>query len=77
MKVDWLTLRNKEDQVGVWHTDQVNAAEDLKRICGGTLPDHDVALSICTNSQYTKSRVQADVAWIEFLPLEALKEKTE
>ena len=77
VKVDWLTLRNKEDLVGVWHTDQVNAAEDLKRICGGKLPDHDVALSICTNSQYTKSRVQADVAWIEFLPLEALKEKTE
>lgn len=69
VKVDWITLRNKEDKVGVWHVDQVNAAEDLKRICGGTLPDHDVALSICSNSQYTKSRIKAEVAYIEFLPL--------
>ncbi len=69
VKVDWITLRNKEDKVGVWHVDQVNAAEDLKRICGGTLPDRDVALSICSNSQYTKSKIAAEVAYIEFLPL--------
>ncbi|OLA17450.1 MAG: hypothetical protein BHW14_00870 [Coprococcus sp. 43_8] len=56
VKVDWITLRNKEDKVGVWHVDQVNAAEDLKRICGGTLPDHDVG-------------IKAEVAYIEFLPL--------
>lgn len=69
VKVDWITLRNKEDKVGVWYVDQVNAAEDLKRICGGKLPDSDVALSICSNSQYTKSKITAEVAYIEFLPL--------
>ena len=75
VKVDWITLRNKEDKVGIWYVDQVNAAEDLKRICGGKLPDHDVALSICSNSQYTRSDITAEIAYIEFLPLDGSGEK--
>lgn len=75
VKVDWITLRNKEDKVGIWYVDQVNAAEDLKRICDGKLPDHDVALSICSNSQYTRSDITAEIAYIEFLPLDGSREK--
>ena len=75
VKVDWITLRNKEDKTGVWYVDQVNAAEDLKRICDGKLPDRDVALSICSNSQYTKSDITAEIVYIEFLPLDKGGEK--
>jgi len=73
VKVDWVALRNKTDKTGVWYTEEVNAAEDLKKICGGKLPEKDVAVSISSNSQYTKSTASAEIAYIEFLPLSKAK----
>ena len=70
VKVNWTCLRNKKDGIGKWYTEEVNAAEDLKKICGGTLPEKDVAVSISSNSQYTKSKASAEIEYIEFLPLE-------
>ena len=70
VKVNWSCLRNKTDGLGKWYTEEVNAAEDLKKICGGTLPEKDVAVSISSNSQYTKSKAAAEIEYIEFLPLE-------
>lgn len=70
VKVNWTCLRNKTDGIGKWYTEEVNAAEDLKKICGGKLPTEDVAVSISSNSQYTKSKASAEIEYIEFLPLE-------
>ncbi len=70
VKVNWTCLRNQTDGIGKWYTEEVNAAEDLKKICGGKLPEKDVAVSISSNSQYTKSKASAEIEYIEFLPLE-------
>ena len=69
VKVNWTCLRNKTDGLNKWYTEEVNAAEDLKKICGGKLPEKDVAVSISSNSQYTKSKAAAEIEYIEFLPL--------
>ena len=41
--------------------------KDIKIFSAGS--SKNMALSICSNSQYTKSRIKAEVAYIEFLPL--------
>lgn len=73
VKVDWVVLRSKQDKTGVWYTEQVNAAEDLRKILGGKLPNEELAVSISSNSQYTGTSASAEIAWIEFLPLKDAK----
>lgn len=73
VKVNWVALRSKADKTGIWYTEEVNAAEDLKKILGGKLPDNEIAVSISSNSQYTKTAASAELAWIEFLPRKAAK----
>jgi hypothetical protein len=71
LKIKWHTLRNKEDAVGEWITEERNVAEDFKN-AWGFYPDN-VYLSVSCNSQYTKSKAGADLAWIEFAPAQSAK----
>ncbi|MFA6078258.1 MAG: DUF3047 domain-containing protein [Candidatus Omnitrophota bacterium] len=72
IKVKWYTLRNKEDlEPGKWYAEERNVAEDFKN-AWGVYPDK-IYLSVSCNSQYTKSRAEADLDHIEFTGPEQVK----
>ena len=63
--VDWFTLRDKNDKSDVWFEEEVNVYDDMmkffKKIPSGW------ALSISSNSQYTKSKADVYLDYIEFV----------
>lgn len=68
--VQWYALRNQTDSLNTWYTETVDVAKDYQNTYG-YLPK-SFAISVVCNSQNTKSIAEADLAWIEFLPREAL-----
>ncbi len=69
VEVHYIVMRNQNTPAGEWVTETRNIAEDLKRIYG-KIPT-EFAISVCGNSQYTKSNTIAEVDFIEFLPAES------
>jgi hypothetical protein len=66
VKVHWLAVRNKDEGVGVWHTDERNIAADFQRAFG-YIPDQPI-IAVTSNSQYTNSRAVAELDWLELDP---------
>ncbi len=64
IKVKWFTLKNKECVLGKWYVEERNIAEDFKQTWG-YIPTV-MCLSICGNSQYSKTEGSVDIDWIEF-----------
>lgn len=62
--VFWRAMRNKDDGMNVWHTDQVNVYKDVIDKFG-KVPGN-LALSISSNSQYTESNAETMIDYIEF-----------
>ena len=62
--VHWRSLRNQEDKLNTWYTEEVNLYQDLKEKLG-KVPD-GLALSISSNSQYTGTDAKAMIDYIEF-----------
>ena len=63
--VDWFTLRDKNDKMDTWFEEEVNVCEDMKNIFK-KIPS-DWALSISSNSQYTSSKADVYLDYIEFV----------
>jgi hypothetical protein len=66
VKVKWYCVRNKTDATGKWYIEERNVAEDFKNAYG-YIPKK-FAISVVSNSQYTNSKVEAELHWIEFIP---------
>lgn len=75
VKVKWYCVRNKDNELEKWYVEERNIAEDFKKAYG-FLPD-EIAVSLVSNSQYTKSQAEAQVGWIEFISIEKTPEKKE
>ncbi len=66
VKVAWVCLQNRNsDTTGVFIVETRNVADDFKKFFG-FIPD-SVTVGISCNSQYTKSKAEAQLQWIEFL----------
>jgi len=63
VKVHWLALRNEQDGLDTWYTEERNVAADFQRAFG-FIPD-DPIIAVTCNSQYTSSRAVAELDWIE------------
>lgn len=63
VRVHWLALRNK-DSGSEFIVEERDLAEDWAALVGGELPA-SVALSVSCNSQYTGTRAEAELDWIE------------
>ena len=67
VKVKWFSLRNRNDGDGkTFFIEARNVAEDFKQAFG-SLPGK-IGIGISCNSQYTASRAQANLDWIELIP---------
>lgn len=64
--IKWYCLRNKTDSLQKWYVEERNIAADFKKAYG-FIPDKFL-ISIAGNSQYTKSKTEAFIDWIEFVP---------
>jgi len=64
--VRWFTLRGAEATVGEWQVEERNLAEDYQNAYQ-ELPTQ-VYLSVSCNSQYTASKAEAELDWIELCP---------
>ncbi len=71
VSVKWFSVRNKEDKTGVWYVDECNIYEALNKLFKGKIPKKNLALSVTSNSQYTKSKAVAYLEYVEFLPEQA------
>ena len=69
VEVHYMVMRNQDTPAGEWVTESRNIAEDLKRVYG-KIPA-EFAISVCGNSQYTKSDTIAEIDFIEFIPAES------
>jgi hypothetical protein len=68
VKVKWITLRNSGDmESGEWFTESRNVLSDFSDAWG--MVPKKVYVSVTTNSQYTGSRAEAELDWIEFVAL--------
>jgi len=67
--VDWFTLRDKNDKMDTWFEEEVNVYEDMKKIFK-KIPS-GWALSISSNSQYTNSKADVYLDYIEFVEKKA------
>ena len=63
--VDWFTLRDKNDKMDTWFEEEVNVYDDMKKIFK-KIPS-GWALSISSNSQYTASKADVYLDYIEFV----------
>ena len=63
--VDWFTLRDKNDKMDVWVEEEVNVRDDMKKLFK-KIPS-GWAVSISSNSQYTKSKADVYLDYIEFV----------
>ena len=66
VSVHWHCIRNKDSAMGKWFVDERNLAEDFKKDFGEVPTDTITLISI--NSQYTSSKAEAYLEYIEFLP---------
>ncbi|MDX2166067.1 MAG: DUF3047 domain-containing protein [Deltaproteobacteria bacterium] len=66
VKVHWITLRNAQDGVDTWFTEERDVAADFQRAFG-FVPD-DPIIAVSSNSQYTQSRAVAELDWVELGP---------
>ena len=64
--IKWYCIRNKTDSLEKWYVEERNIAADFKKAYG-FIPDKFI-ISVAGNSQYTKSKSEALVDWIEFVP---------
>lgn len=65
MRVKYFVVENKETPAGEWVTEERNVAEDFKAAYG--LVPKKFAISVCGNSQYTKTDTRAEIDYIEFV----------
>ena len=65
MDVDWFTLRDKTDKMDTWFEEEVNVYDDMNKIFK-KIPS-SWALSISSNSQYTASKADVYLDYIEFV----------
>ena len=63
--VDWFTLRNKNDKMDTWFEEEVNVYDDMMKIFK-KIPS-SWALSISSNSQYTASKADVYLDYVEFV----------
>ena len=63
--VDWFTLRDKNDKMDTWFEEEVNVRDDMKKIFR-KIPS-SWALSISSNSQYTASKADVYLDYVEFV----------
>ena len=71
--VDWFTLRDKNDKMDTWFEEEVNIRDDMKKIFK-KIPS-GWALSISSNSQYTASKADVYLDYVEFVEKKAADEK--
>jgi len=71
--VDWFTLRDKNDKMDTWFEEEVNVYEDMNRIFR-KIPS-GWALSISSNSQYTASKADVYLDYVEFVEKKSADEK--
>jgi hypothetical protein len=67
VSVKWHCVRNKESPLNTWLVDERNLAEDFKRDFGEV--PKDTAMNVSINSQYTGTKAEAYLEYVEFLPL--------
>lgn len=67
VSVQWFCVRNQQDGTNTYFIEERNVAEDFKKAYG-TVPKA-IGFSISCNSQYTRSRAEAQLDWFEFVPL--------
>lgn len=67
IRIHWFTLRNQDDGLGQWRVEERNLAEDFQS-AWGQVPT-ELYVSISCNSQYTGSKAEAELDWIEFVPV--------
>lgn len=66
MSIYWVCLRNQDDLKGdAWHVEEVNLAEAYRKAFG-KVPDR-IGLGISCNSQYTGTKAEALLDWVEFV----------
>ena len=63
VKVHWSAVRNEQDGLGTWYTEERNVAADFQRAFG-FIPDNPI-IAVSCNSQYTHSHAAAELDWIE------------
>ena len=63
--VDWFTLRDKNDKMDTWFEEEVNVYDDMMKIFK-KIPS-SWALSISSNSQYTESKADVYLDYVEFV----------
>ncbi len=71
--VDWFTLRDKNDKKDTWFEEEVNVYDDMNKIFKKIPPSW--ALSISSNSQYTESKADVYLDYIEFVEKKAAEAK--
>ena len=74
VSIFWVSVRNKEDLAAGsdsdgWFIDEANVAEAFEKAYGN-IPD-TIGLGISCNSQFTGTKAEALVDWVEFLPAES------
>ena len=70
VRVAWFALRDGKDPTDTFFEEERNVAQDIQNAFG-KLPEN-ILLSISCNSQYTQSKSEAELDWIEFRPLPAV-----
>ncbi len=71
--VDWFTLRDKNDKMDTWFEEEVNVYDDMMKIFK-KIPS-GWALSISSNSQYTASKADVYLDYIEFVEKKSAEAK--
>lgn len=73
VSVKWIAVRNKDDKLSTWYVETRNVAEDFKKAYD-YIPKR-FGVSVVSNSQNTGTVAEAELAWIEFLPLSAVNDQ--
>ena len=71
--VDWFTLRDKNDKMDTWFEEEVNVYDDMMKIFK-KIPS-GWALSISSNSQYTASKADVYLDYVEFVEQKSAEAK--
>ena len=66
VSIFWKCVRNKDDAAGTWFIDEANVA-DLFKEQFGEVPTK-IGLGVSCNSQYTGTKAEALLDWVEFVP---------
>lgn len=69
VSIFWKCVRNKDDLAGGWQIDEANVA-DLFKEQFGEVPSK-IGLGVSCNSQYTATKAEALLDWVEFVPAAA------